>query len=215
MLSIENKIKIQTIFVFLSAMCVSGLAFSAGPGPDGNRGHLNRLLHNQNVITYLGLSNEQVHAAQSISNDVIEQHRENFDIAMAVEDRSERVQQVAQIFVTTNTITFDRLKNILSAEEHQRLKQIDIQTFGVRSFRRPEIISHLDLTQAQQEDLLVLAGDAGKQLAEISRSKTLSTDEKTTLARDIRSSALLTARQYLDETQLLKWDLLTGAEFSL
>lgn len=204
---------INAIIFFM--LFIPSFAFSSGPGPDGNKGHLNRLLHNSNVISYLSLSEEQATTAQAISNEIIESRRIDFEIAMSIEERSDRAHNISFIFIDTDKLTFEKLSEVLSKEQYSRLKQIDVQTFGVRSFRRPDVIDYLMLTDDQKTSILDIANQAGRQLAEISRSQQLSTDEKSIMLNSVRLNALESAKLILDQYQIIKWDLLTGSYFSI
>ncbi|GAA5232538.1 hypothetical protein GCM10025795_08870 [Verticiella sediminum] len=133
---------------------------------------------------------------------------------MASQVKAERVPQVARVFVAVNAETFDRLKDVVSAAQHERLKQIEIQTFGVRAFGRPEVIDELGLTVSQQDALRLLGTDTGERLAGIQRSTSLTAAEKSRLAGEIRGSALRDARKHLSAEQWVKWELLTGAAFA-
>lgn len=134
-------------------------AAAAPPGPDGNRGHLNRLLHNPAVIAHLGLTAEQARSAQAASNAVIESHRAAFETALKPGTKPERVALVKDLFIAINEETFGRPAAVVSLPQHQRLKQIEIQTFGLRALGRPAVIQYLELTPAQS-DRLAKVGDA-------------------------------------------------------
>jgi len=187
--------------------------WAAAPGPDGNRGHLNRLLHNPAVINHLGLSDRQAEAAQVASNTVVENHRAEFDAAAAYDTRDARVAHVARLFVTITEQTFAQLKDVLSPAQHQRLQQIELQTFALRAFARPAVASALGLTDAQQRALNTIAAEAGQQTQAIVQSQTLSATEKARQNQKIRESALQNVRQQLNAGQWVKWELLTGARF--
>jgi hypothetical protein len=188
-------------------------AYSAAPGPDGNRGHLNRLLHNEKVMDHLGLTEKQSSKAQAISDEVVENHRAAFENALQPETMAERVPLVARVFRSVNADTFERLEDVLSEAQHKRLKQIEIQTFGVRAFGRPSVIEYLDITPPQQQDLNAVGDEMGRQLSGLHQSSTLSDDEKQRQGLKIRLTALQEAREVLGATQWVRWELLTGAEF--
>lgn len=186
---------------------------SAPPGPDGNRGHLNRLLHNQAVIEYLGLTDQQAQSVQAVSNDVLEKHRAAFETALIPETKAERVSLVKQVFISVNKDTFDGLESVINASQHERLQQIEMQTFGIRAFDRPTVVEYLKLTPSQRKDLNTLAGSIGEKLSGIHRSSDLSPDEKKEAAGKIRRDGLQDARQFIGPDQWVKWELLIGAEF--
>lgn len=208
------RLSLGAIGLSLCMMLLADPALSAPPGPDGNRGHLNRLLHDPALIDHLGLTGEQAATAQKISNDVIENHRAAFDKALTSDNKAERVPLVARVFVSVNAETFDRLARVIDVHQRQRLEQIEIQTFGIRAFSRPAVIDHLGLTPSQRNELRSLGNRTGEQLSGLHRSSTLSAAEKSDSARRIRHDALREARQRLNAGQWVKWELLTGAEFA-
>jgi len=189
-------------------------ALGAAPGPDGNRGHMNRLLHNPAVIQHLGLSSQQATAAQNASNAVVEHYRAAFEAASTLDTREAKVGHVARTFVSITAQTFDQIKDILSPAQHQRLQQIEIQTFALRAFGRPAVVEYLQLTDAQQDALKAIANTAGEQSKANFQSKTLSAAEKAQQGQKIRETALQNVRQELSAEQWIKWELLTGARFS-
>jgi len=201
--------------IALCAALFTQPAWAAPPGPDGNRGHLNRVLHNSTVINHLGLSESQAEAAQATSNTVVENHRAEFDAAAAYATRDARVAHVARLFVTITEQTFAQLKDVLSPAQHQRLQQIELQTFALRAFARPSVVSALGLTDAQQRTLNTIAAEAGQQTQAVVQSQTLSAAEKARQNQKIRESALQNVRQQLNAGQWVKWELLTGARFGL
>lgn len=186
---------------------------SAPPGPDGNRGHLNRLLHDQAVIEYLGLTDQQAQSAQAVSNDVLEKHRAAFDKALSPATKAERVPLVKQVFISVNKDTFDGLASVMNASQYERLQQIEMQTFGIRAFDRPTVVEYLKLTPTQRKDLNALARSMGEKLSGIHRSSDLSAEDKKAAAGKIRRDGLHQARQFIGPDQWVKWELLIGAEF--
>ncbi|WP_404473598.1 hypothetical protein LG301_03840 [Vreelandella venusta] len=201
--------------LLMAALLFSLPAMSAQPGPDGNQGHLNRLLHNPVVVQHLGLSGDEADAAQAVSNEVVEAHREDFEQALAPATKSDRVPLVAQVFVSVNEDTFAALESILSDEQRQRLKQIEIQTFGVRALTRPAIAQQLNLEPSQITGLRDISSDAGSQLSTLKQSMDLTSSEKNVQAQTIRLAAMREARHLLTEEQWVSWELLTGADFAI
>lgn len=206
---------VQKAVLLMAALLFSLPAISAQPGPDGNQGHLNRLLHNSTVVQHLGLSHEEAEAAQSVSNDVVEAHREDFEHALMPAEKSDRVPRVARVFVSVNQDTFRTLESVLSDDQRQRLKQIEIQTFGVRALTRPAIAQQLNLEPSQIARLRDISSDAGSQLSTLKQSSDISPSEKSVQAQTIRRAAINEARHLLTEEQWVTWELLTGAEFAI
>ena len=199
---------------FLALLVLFGQSsVAAPPGPDGNRGHLNRLLHDHALIDHLGLTDDQARSAQAVSNDVVENHRAAFEKALKPETKAERVPLVKEVFISVNEDTFERLKNVISADQHQRLMQIEMQTFGIRAFGRPSVIEYLGLTSSQSDSLNKLGNSMGDKLSSIHSSSSLSSVEKEEATSRIRHAALQEARQYVEPEQWVKWELLTGAGF--
>jgi len=199
--------------VALCAALFTQPVWAAPPGPDGNRGHLNRLLHNPAVISHLGLSGSQAEAAQAASNAVVENHRAEFDAAAAYDTRDARVAHVARLFVTITEQTFAQLKDVLGPAQHQRLQQIELQTFALRAFGRPAVADYLELTATQQRTLATIATDAGQQTQANVQSPERSPAEKSRQGQIIRETALQAVRQQLNAEQWVKWELLIGARF--
>ncbi|BBK30792.1 hypothetical protein EDC65_1772 [Stella humosa] len=209
-----SKFRLGAIALF-SAVLFAQTASAAAPGPDGNRGHLNRLLHNPTVIAHLGLTAEQARAAQGISNAVIESQRVEFETALKPATKAERVPLVKDLFIAVNADTFKRLESVISAAQNQRLRQIEIHTFGVRAFGRPAVIQYLELTPAQTERLSKVGDAMGDQLSGLHKSSAMSAAEKKEATGRIRTAALAEARQAMSPEQWVRWELLIGAEFRL
>ena len=196
-----------------SSVLFAQLAVAAAPGPDGNRGHLNRLLHNPAVIAHLGLTPEQARSAQSISNAVIESHRSAFETALKPGTKRERVPLVKDLFITINEETFGKLAAVVSQPQQQRLKQIEIQTFGLRALGRPAVIQYLELTSAQSDQLGKVGDAMGDRISGIHKASDMSAAAKKEATGRIRQDALGEARQVLSPEQWVRWELLIGAEF--
>ncbi len=196
-----SRFRTAAAVLFASAVLLAQPVAAAPPGPDGNRGHLNRLLHDPAVVAYLGLTDEQARAAQAVSDAVIESHRAAFETALKPETKAERVPLVKDVFISVNAETFERLE------------QIEMQTFGVRAFGRPAVVEYLDLTASQRERLDKIGNAMGDRLSGIHRSSDLSAAEKKEATGKIRLEAISQARQAVSAEQWVKWELLTGAEF--
>jgi len=211
----HNAIRIGQPIVLMIALLCSLPALSAPPGPDGNRGHLNRLVHNPVVTEHLGLTAEQAEASQQASNAAVEAHRADFVEALAPATKKERVPLVAKVFVSVNRATFERLEDIISDAQLKRLEQIEIQTFGVRALARPATVEQLGLEPSQVKEMRSIGNNAGKQLSALHQSEDLDRAEKKDKARGIQRQAMDDVRQALSAEQWVKWELLTGAPFSL
>ena len=208
-----SRIRTAAAVLFASAVLLAQPAAAAPPGPDGNRGHLNRLLHDPAVVAYLGLTDEQASAAQAVSDAVIESHRAAFETALKPETKAERVPLVKDVFISVNAETFERLEKVVGVHRSERLEQIEVQTFGVRAFGRPAVVEYLDLTAAQRERLDKIGTAMGDRLSGIHRSSDLSAAEKKEATGKIRLEAMSQARQAISPEQWVRWELLTGAEF--
>lgn len=214
-----HRLTSSALRTWLGSCCIASAllcvlpAHAAAPGPDGNRGHLNRLVHNEKVIAHLQLTAEQASAAQKASNEAVEHHRTEFATAMQAPERAERVPKVAETFRLTDARAHTHLKTILSPLQLERFRQIEVQTLGLRAFQRADVVQALDLKAAQQEALRPLIERTGEQLSGIQRSKDLSADEKAQQARQVRQQAVAQVRQQLSGAQWLQWELLSGAEF--
>jgi hypothetical protein len=143
----------------------------------------------------------------------LEKHRAAFDKALSPETKAERVPLVKQVFISVNKDTFDGLASVMNASQHERLQQIEMQTFGIRAFDRPVVVEYLKLTPSQRKDLNALAGSMGEKLSNIHRSSDLSAEDKKVAAGEIRRDGLHQARQFIGPDQWVKWELLIGAEF--
>lgn len=210
----QSAMRVGLINALAVGLLLASPAQAAAPGPDGNRGHLSRLLHNQKVIDHLGLTVEQASAAQSVSNAAVEHHRSDFDKALEAPERAERVPQVAQVFVLTDARAHEGLKTVLSPHQLQRLQQIQLYTLAMRAFTRADVAQQLELSAAQQQAFNDLTASAGAKLSGIQRSQTVSAADKSQQVRQVRAEALEQVQQQLSAAQWLQWELLSGAAFT-
>lgn len=199
--------------VLVAALLGSSVAMAAQPGPDGNRGHLNRLLHDPLLMQHLGLSSAQAEKARQLSNQVVESHRMDFERSLRPDTKAERVPLVARVFASVNRDTFTALEDVLSAAQLERLRQIEIQTFGIRALVRPSTIEELELDPSQEKALRDIGNRAGSQLSQLHRSQNMEPADRARQAREIQQAAMGIAREFLTEEQWLRWELLVGAEF--
>jgi len=184
------------------------------PGPDGNRGHVSKLLANPRVTAHLGLSDAQLSAAQAASDAVLERHRADFDRALDPATRTGRGAAVP-VFVAVELQTLDALADILSAAQLTRLRQIELQSFSpLRALGRAVVADHLGMTDAQKTALQAIRDDASAKTRANFQSQTLSAAEKTAANQKVNDDAVLAFRQQLSAEQWVKWELLTGARFA-
>jgi len=183
------------------------------PGPDGNRGHVSKLLENPRVIAHLGLTDAQLKAAHAASNAVLERHRADFDRALDPATRTGRGAAVP-VFVAVELQTLDALADVLSQAQLARLRQIELQSFSpLRAFGRAVVAEHLGLSDAQKSALQSIRDDASAKTRANLQSKTLSREEKNASNQQVNDAAVQTFRQRLSAEQWLRWELLTGARF--
>jgi len=199
----------------LGVILLGPWAVAAPPGPDGNRGHLYRLLNNPQVHAYLGLSAEQAAAAGQASARVVEDHREAFARALAPETKAERVPLVARVFVSVTDATFGALASVMAPHQLARLRQIEVQTFGLRSLGRPAVIEHLGLTPAQQARFRLHAEEAGEIMKQMVQDRTLNAAERQARGAAVQRRNQEVIAEVLAVEQRVKWDLLVGAPFVL
>lgn len=209
---LQPKFRLAAVALIAAALLAQP-AVAAAPGPDGNRGHLNRLLHDKAVIAHLGLTDEQARAAQAASNAAVESHRAAFETALKPGTKAERVPLVKDLFITVNEDTFRRLEGVITPAQHQRLRQIEIHTFGVRAFGRPAVVEYLGLTPEQAARLNAVGDAMGEQIGGIHKASDMNAAAKAEATARIRRAALAEARQAIGPEQWVKWELLVGAEF--
>lgn len=205
----------RLLFCTLGILLLGQVAVAAPPGPDGNRGHLYRLLNNPQVHTYLGLSAEQAAAAGQASARVVEDHREAFAHALAPETKAERVPLVARVFVSVTDATFKASEAMMSPYQLARLRQIEVQTFGLRSLGRPAVVEHLGLTPDQQARFRLHAEEAGEIMKQLVQNRTLSAAERQARSAAVQRRNQEVIAEVLTIEQRVKWDLLVGASFVL
>jgi len=210
-------------FIVTTTLCLGGilaqpalaqLAQNGKPGPDGNRGHVSKLLHNPRVIAHLGLSDTQVKAARDVSNTVVENHRPDFERALDPATRSGRGAAIA-VFIAVELETLAALEGILSKAQLDRLRQIELQSFSaLRAFGRPVVADYLGLTDAQKNALKTIRDEASAKTRANFQSQALSAAEKSAANAKIDEYAVQRIQQTLNAEQWVKWELLTGARFA-
>jgi hypothetical protein len=79
----------------------------------------------------------------------------------------EQMEKMAAAMAEVSKVAYKELGDVLKKEQVDRLKQIDRQNMGVNAFTNEEVVDALKLTDSQKTSIKGLAGDFGKDSAEI------------------------------------------------
>ncbi len=198
----------------LAAVCASP-ALAQGRGGFGRGGGgFAMLLGNASVQKELKLDDEQTAKASELGKTLSTEMREK----MTDLSQEERREKMPAIMKEVNASAMKSASEFLKADQVARLKQIYIQTQGIRAFADEEVAKKLDLTDTQKSDIKTISEETMEELREVPYGPDQSEEERAANAKkraEINKGAMEKIAAKLNDEQQKSWKALIGAPFEL
>jgi hypothetical protein len=185
-----------------------------GFGGFGGGGNLAMLAANTSVQKELKLDDQQIEKAKELAQSNREKMRESFQALQGLEGE-ERQKKQQEIMKETSESNLKALGEFLKPEQIARLKQISYQQRGIGALSDPEVVTKLNLTDAQKTEIQAI-GRESMQAARGAFSKDQSQEERQAAMKKLaesRKAALEKAVAKLNDEQQKTWKELLGAPF--
>ncbi len=117
-----------------------------------------------------------------------------------------------------NATAMKALGEFLKPEQITRLKQISIQTQGIRAFTDPEVAKKLNLTDAQKSDIQTIFEETMEAMRGVPFGQDQSEEEREANMKkltELNKEALDKVAAKLNDEQQKSWKELIGAQFEL
>jgi len=170
------------------------------------------LLMSPDVQQELKLSEEQLTKVREVSQQVIEKNKDNFGKLkdLPKDQQREKFQEMAK---TIAAETDNALKDVLKADQHKRLRQLELQQRGAQAFADADVQKELKLTDDQKDKIKTLSEDAGKEMREIFQNAQGNFQDAMTKVNTLRKETLEKVTATLGADQKKAWQEMTGAPF--
>jgi Spy/CpxP family protein refolding chaperone len=173
-----------------------------GRGGFGGGGLL--MLRSEDFQKELKLTDEQKDKLKPILEDAGTKLREIFQGAAG--NREEAAKKMQEL----NKDTMAKVNPILDDKQKKRMRQIMLQTEGIRAFADPEVQAALKLTDEQKTKLREIGADAAKQMADLRQGGGGNFEKMAELRKD----SLNKANAVLTDDQKKSFKELTGEPFN-
>lgn len=124
-------------------------------------GGVDRLITNKSVQDELKLSQDQVGKVKDIGDKIQAKFNEERTKLREL-SQEERIQKIQAINKAVGEETYKQLKDVLSADQVKRLKQIEMQQRGIGLFNDADIQKTLKMTDEQKAKFKTMGEDADK-----------------------------------------------------
>ena len=196
-----------TLFALSAALLLAAPALAQPPrgGMQRGGGGIGMLLGNKSVQDELKITDDQKKKIEEFAAKQQEARRGMQDLSQ--EERREKNQEL-----TKQAEAF--AKEVLTADQQKRIKQIVIQTAGLRAFAMEDVVKELKLTDEQKEKLKALSDDMRKDQQELF-SGGGDQQENMKKFQALNKEYLTKASALLTDEQKKVWTELTGKPFEL
>jgi Spy/CpxP family protein refolding chaperone len=186
-------------------------------GGFGGGGGIGMLAQNASVAKELNLTEEQTTKVKEAVDKVREAHKDELAKVREAEP-ADRREKMAEIQKVMGPETEKAVAGVLKTEQLKRLKQIELQTQGLRAFENADTQKALSLTDDQKAKIKDLAEASRKEAQEAFQDaggdRTKMQEIMKTLA-DSRKKSLEKATNLLDDSQKKAWKDMTGEPFEV
>jgi Spy/CpxP family protein refolding chaperone len=204
-----------TAMLGLSLAAVSASpALAQGRGGFGRGGGFAMLLGNASVQKELKLDDEQTTKAKDLGQKLMTEMREK-TADLSQEDRREKMPAIMK---EVNATAMKSAGEFLKADQVARLKQIYIQTQGIRAFADEEVAKKMNLTDTQKSDIKTISDETMEEMRGVPFGQDQSEEERAANAKkraEINKGALDKVTAKLNDEQQKSYKELIGAPFKL
>lgn len=200
----------MTLLALSAAALLASPAFAQPPG--GGRGGMQRggggigmLLGNPSVQEELKLDDKQ---KEKIKDFTAKQR----EAQQGLRDLDQDEQRAKRQELTKQAEAF--AKEVLTADQSKRIKQIVIQTAGLGAFAMEDVAKELKLTDEQKEKLKTLNDDFRKDRQELFQGGG-DPQEMQTKVQSLTKEFMTKAAGVLTDDQKKQWTEMTGKSFTL
>jgi hypothetical protein len=193
------------------------VAFLAGTALGQNFGGFigggtSMLLGNPDVHKELKLNEDQSAKAREVSVSLFKKSKDEFAKFkdLTADQRREKFQELNK---NTEMEINKSLKDVFTADQLKRLKQLDVQWRGVSAFMDPEIQKSLKLSEQQTAKLKAINNDVGAEMTKARKDGKAPPKEAMTKMEELRRDGVKKATATLNAEQLKAWKELTGEPF--
>jgi Spy/CpxP family protein refolding chaperone len=172
------------------------------------------LLGNAGVQKELKLDDDQTAKANELGQKLMAEMREK----TADLSQEERREKGPVIMREINASAMKSAGEFLKADQIARLKQISIQTQGVRAFADPDVAKKLNLTDSQKSDIQAISEETMEELRGVPFGQDQSEEERTANMKkraEINKGAMGKVAAKLNDEQQKTWKELIGAPFTV
>jgi O6-methylguanine-DNA--protein-cysteine methyltransferase len=198
----------------LAVVFASPVFAQQGRGGFGRGGGFAMLLGNASVQKELKLDDEQTGKATKLGQELMATMREKTQ-DLSQEDRREKMPAIME---EVNESAMKSAGEFLKAEQVERLKQISLQTQGIRAFGDPEVAKKLNLTDTQKSDIQTISQEVMEELRGVPFGQDQSDEERAANNKkraEINKGALEKVAGKLNDEQQKTWKTLIGSPFKL
>jgi len=210
----SRSLCIWTVAVGATLLLVDPAA--AQQQPFGGGMGVGRLLADPDVAKELKLTEEQVTKVKEVGQEIMAKHREDFTKLRDL-PREEMFKKFQEMGKAINDETMKALVEVLKPEQSKRLKQLELQSLGVRAFQDADVEKALSLTDDQKEKIKTISEDLGKDMREIRQG--LRGGDREKMEEAMKKISAMTkegmekASAVLKDDQKKAWKELTGDHF--
>jgi hypothetical protein len=199
--------------------------FGFGFGGPGNRG-LVSLASNEAVQKDLGLSSDVVGKLNTLNDDLRAARTKEYSTAgidlqnfqnLSSDERQKRTEKMNDVNTKLDEEFTPKLKELLSADQMKRLKQIQMQEQGAGALTNAAVAAELSLTDDQKKKLDDLLAEYGRKQRELFTAGGGGGDfqERFAKLRDLNSERDKKALELLTAEQKTKYEALKGSPFDV
>jgi Spy/CpxP family protein refolding chaperone len=195
-------------------MAASPAFAQGGRGFGRGGGGFAMLLGNAGVQKELKLDDDQTAKANELGQKLMAEMREK----TADLSQEERREKGPAIMREINASAMKSAGEFLKADQVARLKQISVQTQGVRAFADPDVAKKLNLTDSQKSDIQAISEETMEELRGVPFGQDQSEEERTANMKkraEINKGAMGKVAAKLNDEQQKTWKELIGAPFTV